>query len=293
MSILSFLMRTKFKKADAERNEGQTTPEDIIRFVNIPYGRDPKWHILDVYRPKSAEGKKLPVIVNVHGGGWVYGSKEGFQYYCMSLAQRGFAVVNYNYRLAPEHKFPDCFEDTNNAFKWVLSHGEEYGFDLGHVFAVGDSAGGHILGMYANFCTNPEYAKKYSMEPPKGFAPTAIALNCGAYKFDAPGFEGNLMKILPILLPKKWKKEDIDWITVPTYVTEKFPPSYIMTATGDFLKEQAPLMVKKLEEYNIPYVYKVYGNKDKNLLHVFHCDLRLAEAKECNDDECDFFKRFV
>ena len=104
MSQASDMVRTEFKKGDDIRDAGLTTPEDIIRYDDIVYGEDPKWQSLDVYRPKSAEGKKLPVIVSVHGGGWVYGDKERYQFYCMNLAQRGFAVVNYTYRLAPEYK---------------------------------------------------------------------------------------------------------------------------------------------------------------------------------------------
>ena len=72
----SRIFREMCLKADTERDKGLTTPEDIKRFDDIPYGADEKWQILDVYRPKSHEGEKLPVIVSIHGGGWVYGSKE-------------------------------------------------------------------------------------------------------------------------------------------------------------------------------------------------------------------------
>ena len=99
--------------------------------IDIVYGTDPKRQALDVYRPRAAEGK-LPVIVSIHGGGWVYGDKERYQYYCMSLAQRGFAVVNFTYRLAPKFKFPASLEDTNLVFRWVLDHASEYGFDNDH-----------------------------------------------------------------------------------------------------------------------------------------------------------------
>lgn len=85
---------------------------------------------LDVYRPRAREGEKLPVIISVHGGGWVYGDKDGYQFYCMGLAERGFAVVNFSYRLAPEAKFPASLEDTNAVFRYYRS-GEE---KLGHVF---------------------------------------------------------------------------------------------------------------------------------------------------------------
>ena len=67
---------------------------------------------MDVYRPRDTDAV-IPVIVSVHGGGWGYGDKERYQYYCMSLAQQGFAVVNFSYRLASKYKFPAPLEDTN------------------------------------------------------------------------------------------------------------------------------------------------------------------------------------
>lgn len=85
---------------DAKRDAGLTTPEDVRRFDNIRYGEHDR-HLLDVYRPKDADGK-LP-IVSIHGGGWVYGDKELMQFYCMSLAEHGFAMVNFSYRIAPEY----------------------------------------------------------------------------------------------------------------------------------------------------------------------------------------------
>ena len=116
MEKMSSIVRRQFKEGDDIRDAGLTTPEDVIRYDDIAYGKDSEMQVLDVYRPKDAEGRILPVIVSVHGGGWVYGDKERYQYYCMSLAQRGFAVVNFSYRLAPEHQFPAPVEDTNSAF---------------------------------------------------------------------------------------------------------------------------------------------------------------------------------
>ena len=129
MSKTSEMVREMFGKGDAERDAGLRTPEDITRFDDIAYGSDPKYQLLDVYRPKGAEGP-LPVIISVHGGGWVYGDKEVYQFYCMSLAERGFAVVNFSYRLAPEHKFPASLEDTNSVCAWVMENAEKYGFKL-------------------------------------------------------------------------------------------------------------------------------------------------------------------
>ena len=73
----------------------------------------------------------------------------------MTLAQRGFAVVNFTYRLAPEVKFPAPLEDTNNVISWMYENQEEYGLDMEHVFMVGDSAGGHLCGLYSAICNEP------------------------------------------------------------------------------------------------------------------------------------------
>jgi len=104
MTMMSFMMRMISKSNDKKRDAGLVYPEDVIRSENISYGPH-KMNVLDVYRPKNGS-TKLPVIVSVHGGGWVYGDKELYSHYCVSLAQRGFVVVNFSYRLSPQNKFP-------------------------------------------------------------------------------------------------------------------------------------------------------------------------------------------
>ena len=104
-------IRREYGASDRERDKNEKTPDDIERFDDIRYGDHATFNVLDVYRPKNRKGEKLPVIVNVHGGAFVYGSKEVYQYYCMRLAQRGFAVVNFSYRLAPEYRFPAALID--------------------------------------------------------------------------------------------------------------------------------------------------------------------------------------
>lgn len=92
MSEISDRIRKQFKEGDDIRDAGLKEPEGVKCYRDIVYGKNEKWQSLDVYRPKEAEDVPLPVIVSVHGGGWVYGDKERYRFYCMSLAQRGFAV---------------------------------------------------------------------------------------------------------------------------------------------------------------------------------------------------------
>lgn len=293
MSKISDEVRVNFKKSDDVRDAGLSTPSDIVRYDDIVYGADPKRQVLDVYRPKEAEGKRLPVIVSVHGGGWVYGDKERYQYYCMNLAQRGFAVVNFTYRLAPEYKFPASLEDTNLVFTWVLNHAGDFMFDTAHIFAVGDSAGAHILGLYTSMCTNTEYAAEYTFKIPDRFVPNAIALNCGKYEISLVGnsTDERTKLLIADFLPERGNEKELELINVTNHVTKHYPPTFVMTSTGDFLKDQAPIMAAKLASCNVPFIYRFYGDSEHELGHVFHCNIKSEDARLCNDEECNFFRK--
>ena len=295
MSQASDTMRREWKINDAKRDAGLTTPDDIQRFDDIQYGPDPVENKLDVYRPKNAQGK-IPVIVSVHGGGWVYGDKELYQFYGMTLAQRGFAVVNFTYRLAPEVKFPAPLEDTNNVISWMYENQEEYGLDMDHVFMVGDSAGGHLCGLYSAICTNPEYAVNYTFKVPNGFVPQAVALNCGAYNpLSEVGVLGGEQdqELMGDFLPEKGSARERALVNVTDHVTEKFPPVYLMTCVGDFCRPQAPLLETALKKNGVYYEFKTYGTEENPLYHVFHVTIQEPEGQKCNDEECDFFRRMM
>lgn len=293
MSLVSFMMRRGSKKSDAKRDAGLVYPEDVIRIENIAYGED-KMQVLDVYRPRDIK-ENLPVIVSVHGGGWVYGDKELYSHYCLSLAQRGFVVVNFSYRLSPEHKFPCHLEDAVSVFNLILKHAARFGMDKENIFAVGDSAGGHILALFCAMCTNPEFAAKFDFKVQEGFVPKAVALNCAVLDMDVAksGMAGTTMQLMKDVMPKKKMEEYLNLANPVAYVTEKFPPCFLMTSNEDFLKEQPDTFMKKLDSCGVAYRYKLYGDEANKLGHVFHLDMRNVTGKLCNDEQCDYFKAFI
>ena len=279
MSKFSELTRQSFSESDKKRDAGLTTPVGIVRYDNLSYGEYGSWNLLDVYRPKDKEGVKLPVIVSVHGGSWVYGDKEVYQYYCMSLAERGFAVVNFTYRLAPEYKFPASVEDTDNVLRWIYENADTYGLDTENVFAVGDSAGAHILGVYADFITNESYVNdlneyhlkqdnnsndklnSYKLIPQDKISFRAIALNCGKYSMDEEDKANpDAKSILEDFLRNGGNEKEIELVNVLKHITDGFPPSYIMTCYGDFLKKEAGKLITELEEVGVPFEYHFLKN---------------------------------
>lgn len=294
MSILSILFRRGAARADRKRDAGLTTPAGIRRFDDICYGTSAKHQSLDVYRPESAGNRLLPVIINVHGGGWVYGDKELYQFYCMSLAEQGFAVVNFTYRLAPGHKYPAQMEDLNTVVKWMFQHGKQYGLDTGNVFLIGDSAGAHLTSLYTCICTNPEYRAHYgTFKVPHGFVPNAVALNCGIYHIQESQEQSDLTGKLMKDLLGRHARDLYEFISPVNHITRDFPPVFLMTCPGDFLSWQAPLMETALLEQEVPLEYRIYGTESEPLAHVFHCDIKSEVARECNRAEMDFFKKHI
>lgn len=301
MSFTSWLVRRTFKRSDERRDQGLTEPAEIRSYKNILYGTNPRWESLDVYRPLSQEGP-LPVIVSVHGGGWVYGDKELYRFYCMDLAGRGFAVVNFTYRLAPEYKFPASMDDVNMVMEWVLKKEniESYGFDPDHIFFVGDSAGGHMAALYACICTDPDFAARFAMQVPlrpdgRAFVPDAMALNCGVYEISMKKANRMTRNLMKDLLPRGGSPREMFLVNVLPHVNEKFPPSYVMTANADPIAGPPAQknFVDRLADMGVPVTGRTWGTGEEPLAHVFHLNIKLEQAGLLNDEECEFFRSFL
>jgi acetyl esterase/lipase len=103
---------------------------------------------LDLYLPRRPEGT-LPVVINIHGGGWVSGNKDEVALDVLPYLAMGFAVVNVDYRLLRVAAAPAAVEDCRCALRWVVRHAPQYGLDPGRIVMVGSSAGAHLALMAA------------------------------------------------------------------------------------------------------------------------------------------------
>lgn len=98
---------------------------------------------LDVYRPRGANAP-VPVLVYIHGGGWVAGTKEAAMLNIMPYLEMGWAVVNVEYRMGPVSLAPAAVEDCLCALKWVIRNAKTNQFDVDKIVVTGHSAGGHL-----------------------------------------------------------------------------------------------------------------------------------------------------
>lgn len=101
-----------------------------------------------VYQP--GPGGSRPLVVYLHGGGWVIGSLDTSEAFCRRLAKSAdCVVVSVGYRLAPEHPFPLPVQDAEAALRWAHDHASEIGTDPSKLVILGDSAGANLAAVVA------------------------------------------------------------------------------------------------------------------------------------------------
>ncbi len=130
---------------------GESIDDVVIR------GFDGQDLTVDIHQPKG-EGP-FPILVYLHGGGWVLGSPKTHRKLGYRFAERGFVVFNVHYRLAPEAPFPAAFDDCETALDWVLENAGEYGGDVSRLALGGDSAGGNLTAAVASQAENRDAIK--------------------------------------------------------------------------------------------------------------------------------------
>ena len=119
MTGSSFWFYLSATRSDKKRDAAIPLPTGVTEFRNISYGSHGEDNLLDVYYPEGT-ASPLPTLVSIHGGGYVYGTKEIYRRYGMDMAKRGFAFVNFNYRRAPKWKFPTPLTATNAVMEWIV-----------------------------------------------------------------------------------------------------------------------------------------------------------------------------
>ncbi len=144
---------------------------------DIKYGSDAR-HLLDIATTGKTQGESKPVLIYVHGGGFIRGDRITIAPFYSNVptwaAKNGFVGVSMTYRLAPQHKWPAGRDDVALAVGWVQKNIAQYGGDPGRIFVMGHSAGAVHVATYA------------AMLADKGEAPIAGAIMVsGIYEFNA------------------------------------------------------------------------------------------------------------
>jgi len=195
---------------------------------------------LDVYRPAHAAGT-LPVLMMIHGGGWLFGTKEDSVLYLLPYLQMGFSVVNVEYRMGSVSLAPAAVEDCLCALHWIGRNAKKYQFDLGKVVVTGGSAGGHLALTTAMIPPSAGFENECAYEDDQGWTGTfvdsrpkvAAVVNWFGITDVADMLQGPNMRGYAVSwLGGSPNREDLAKRVSPlTYVRSGLPP--ILTIHGD------------------------------------------------------------
>ncbi len=202
---------------------------------NITYGIANNFELkLDVYHSRAARSP-TPVVMMIHGGGWLMSNKDDYVLTAGPYLAMGFAVVNVEYRPGRISLAPASVEDCACALRWVVRHAKEYNFDLDKVILTGPSAGGHLALMTgmapasAGFTGQCAYEDDAKVPSPK----VAAIINLFGITDVADMLQGpNLRTYAISWLGSAPGREDLARRVSPlTYVRPGLPP--ILTIHGD------------------------------------------------------------
>lgn len=237
--IIVKIMQVSWKfcdKSDKKRMSTQTPPENVVKVKDVTYLDDGNpYHKFDVFYPEGTIPKEgLPVIIDIHGGGWMYASKDLNEYYCMELANKGYCVFSISYRLVPDVTVYEQIKDCTDALAYINSNMKNYPANKKTVMLTGDSAGGQ-LALYSTILNNNPDAREI-------FGTVDTKLNIKCLLLTSPVTYAKSGGWFSIYTKKMWGEDyktkaaynymDLDEIME---LANDMPPTYFITSSGDTL----------------------------------------------------------
>lgn len=301
--MIKFLIKRWWKFIERQDNKRISLKNPIVgidEIRDLAYKGDEEfYHKLDIYRPQG-NGEKLPVIFDIHGGGWAYGTKMINEYYCKTLSKEGFAVINLNYHLMFDKAYPEPVQDIFCAINFIFENSEKYGLDTRNFFITGDSAGAHYAALTATILGDKEMQKLFDVSPNDEISIKALGLTCGVYDF-VPMLslaKGLGKKYFAFLFGKEKNYENLPLFkacTIKNRLTN-FPPSFINTSYKDFLQNKNIAFSETLSKAGVET--KFYNLKKEESEHVLEhvYNVLYPEWKESifiNEEMCKFFKNHM
>ena len=268
--------------------------EGLREEYDLPYrgDGDPR-HTLDLIRP--ARGGVTPVILEIHGGGYIACEKNINRLHARWYAQQGCSVVNGDYTLHPEGSFRQNMQELADILRWIEAHAEAYGFDTERVYLSGDSAGGHLVLLFAMLQGSEGLRERFGTEL-GSIRVRAAAASCPGCRLRYDGTnpdDGAIRALLPLVFPAGVSEEELDELDILKLIpNSEYPPLIVVATPSDaLLYREDEILARALEENGRPYRFRVYRDRVNALRHVFNVLYpEWEESQEANGDILAFFR---
>jgi acetyl esterase/lipase len=243
--------------AEASRKLEPQVPESVSTATHRYDPADPQgW--LDIHRPASLPDGG-PVVVWIHGGGFVSGQRSDITNYARILAAEGFAVVNMDYTIAPEATYPGPVRQVLAALAFLGREQERLGLPSRRFVLAGDSAGAQLAAQTAAVISNPDYARRVGVTPQtKPDEIVGALLHCGVYDIAGMGRGGGVLGWFvgsagwAYSGKRNWRADAaLKTMSLSSHLNADFPAAFISAGNADPLAPQSVALAQRLRQAGV------------------------------------------
>ena len=247
--------------------------------------------VLDIYYADPSV-RKDAVLVDIHGGFYVAGTRKNNRYFASVFLKEGYDVVLMEYRLNDgKRDVSDELADCAAGLDYLAVNAGELGLNKDRMFLTGDSAGGHLALYMAEGTEDMTLPVR-----PKEFKTVGVLLNCPAYNFATFGESDTFAKsALAWFIGPRY--QDKDWMTSVsprTYLESYSGSLFVSTCTNDFIRSQSLLIKADCDSLGRALDFVDIQSDDKKVSHVHNVtDQSLPESREVNGRMVAFMDRIA
>lgn len=276
-------------KASIKQPSETSLADGFDKKLGIPYveGGDPA-QVLDIYYADSTNRMDI-VLVDIHGGFYVAGQKEGNRDYASVFLGEGFDVVLVEYRLNDGVRdVSDELADCAAALDYLTVHAEELGLNKDRMFVTGDSAGGHLALYMAEGAADSSVPIR-----PKEFSAAGVLLSCPAYDFgsfgDAKDYADDFKEWF--IGPRFKDRPYLETLSPKTFIGSLEAPLFLSTCTRDFIRSQSLALKADCDSLDKAITFLDIASRDRKVGHIHNVtNINLPESREVNGAMMAFMK---
>lgn len=258
-------------------------PEEVTEISDISYlDDDQPGHKIDVYVRR--DGTKKPILIDIHGGGFISEDKAMNRLFGNYMAKLGFAVFEINFRIAyPEWTVFDQIEDIDRAVRFVLDNAESYEADRDQLYIAGHSSGGVLAVSEALLCVDPAMRKDYGISE-RDYNYRGILTDCGLMHFYKSSIAYWGMR--KMCFPKGYKNDKRYGYLVfeDNESIGRLPKLALITNPKDVLRKMTFYFDKVLEKHGTEHRLILYGKDGHTgIIFVPYTDQNTAVLKQVKE----------
>ena len=271
---------------EALKRKTQLNNQNVKAFTNITYGKGAPNSQLDILTPQNLKNdQKLPVIFWMHGGGFIAGDKQYKNPLLSKIAEQGYIVVNVNYALAPDYKYPTPLKQMNQAVSFIKKNEHELPMDFDQIIIGGDSAGAQLASQFTAIQTNEDLRDEMGFE--QQFEPDVIkaAIFFGGF-YDMKTVRATAFPRIELFMKSYTGRDDwehnfkhVTQMSTINQITKDFPPTFLSVGDIDPFDSQNRDFYDALEEKGVD-VDSLFYDGSHRLRHQYQFHLDKPESKQ-------------